>query len=73
MDWISLKEKAVPFLNQYKYVLAVVLIGLILMAIPGKEEAAPETMAQPSLSEPGIFIFPCSNSLFTIFRKYDII
>lgn len=54
MDWISLKEKAVPFLNQYKYVLAVVLIGLIMMAIPGKEEAAPETMAQPSLSEPGM-------------------
>ena len=38
MDRIAFKDKAVEFLKKYRYVLLILLIGLVLMCIPDREE-----------------------------------
>lgn len=38
MDTMLVKEKVVSFLKQYRYVALVILLGLVLMAIPARDE-----------------------------------
>ena len=43
MDWIGIKEKLLPWISKYRYVLLVLAVGLGLMLLPtGKTEAARE-------------------------------
>lgn len=54
MDWLKGSEKAVSFLKQYRTVVLTVVMGLILMAVPGKQAAAAEPEPadpQPSLQQ----------------------
>lgn len=56
MDWVSFKSGGVERLKKYRYILAVILAGILLMALPGKrEEPAPsvrtEVAAEPTLQE----------------------
>lgn len=56
MDWLKGKEEVLRLLKKYRYVLAVLLAGLVLMALPrGAEEerSRPETAApeEPSLQQ----------------------
>lgn len=56
MDWMKLKSSGMEAIKKYRYVLLVVLAGIILMALPeGKEEQAePEQTveaSQPCLQE----------------------
>lgn len=39
MDWVSLKEKLSTLAGKYKFVLLIVLVGLVLMLIPSKKES----------------------------------
>ena len=43
MDWVAWKNTMVEFAKKYRYVLLVVLVGLVLLALP--EETEP--VAQP--------------------------
>lgn len=38
MDGVNWREKIVSFLRQYRYVILVIAIGLVLMSIPGRQE-----------------------------------
>lgn len=38
MDRINLKEKAIPFIKKYRYVLLILALGLILMCLPERAE-----------------------------------
>ena len=59
MDWIAYKGKAREGLKKYRYVLIVLLAGIVLMLLPAQEEAPaaqpvptqPETTLQESLTE----------------------
>lgn len=44
MDWIGIRKKVTEFVSKYRYVLLVLLIGLVFMLIPGRgteEDAEP--------------------------------
>ena len=41
MDYIAMKNKAADFLQKYRYVVLVLVIGVVLMLIPTKEKTAP--------------------------------
>ncbi len=62
MDWVSIPQHMASFFKKYRYVLLVLVIGVLLMAIPGKnqetESAVPEKdvvsqakLAQDALEE----------------------
>lgn len=38
MDGVNWRDKIVSFLRQYRYVILVIAIGLVLMSIPGRQE-----------------------------------
>lgn len=39
MDWVSIKGRLADFLRKYRYAALVVLIGIVLMLIPGRDAA----------------------------------
>lgn len=41
MDWLKKKEELLPVIGKYKYILAIVLTGLVLLMIPGKSDSQP--------------------------------
>ena len=49
MDWIAYKGKVLEGLKKYRYVLIVLLAGIVLMLLPAQEEEPP---AQPVPSQP---------------------
>ena len=56
MDWIECKNTVVAYLKKYRYILAAVLAGVLLMLLPSgtKEEKAvqqPYTRTEPSLQD----------------------
>ena len=60
MDWIAFKSTALTFWQKYRYVLIVLLAGIILMLLPGEKEQEqslpvsterPEQSLQDSLGE----------------------
>lgn len=51
MDFLSLKEKAAPFLKRYRYVVLFLLVGLLLMTLPKKQETVSHPAAQQPESE----------------------
>lgn len=52
MDWVTLRDRVMEFLNKYKYVALVLLLGLVLMAIPARKEKTGEVVqAEPITSE----------------------
>lgn len=52
MDWVTLRDRVMEFLNKYKYVALVLLLGLVLMAIPARKEKTGEAVqAEPITSE----------------------
>lgn len=57
MDWVSCKSTVMESIKKYRYVVLVLLAGIVLMALPEKEEtpaAQPQTViaqAQPELQE----------------------
>ena len=53
MDRINIPQKLIPFIQKYKYVALVLLLGLVLLAIPSRSQdtdtpAATEAAEQPS-------------------------
>ena len=56
MDWIKVREETVDVVKKYRYVILVVAVGLVLMALPERQETqkAPEiteaTDAEPDLA-----------------------
>lgn len=44
MELIATKEKLLPFLQKYKYVALVLIVGIVLMLLPTRNEAATETV-----------------------------
>lgn len=60
MDQLNFREKIMSFIGQYRYVILVVLIGLVLMMIPDRNETAmdsgtevivPETVSTQEMLE----------------------
>ena len=54
MDIITLRQRSLELLKQYRYVLLVVLAGILLMVLPGEKEpeAIPtQSQVQPALQE----------------------
>lgn len=59
MDWLTLRGKARLWLKEYRYVLLVLFLGIVLMLLPqskaaeegDKETLVPETVAEESLQE----------------------
>lgn len=57
MDWVSCKSTVMESIKKYRYVVLVLLAGIVLMALPEKEEtpaAQPQTVIaqdQPELQE----------------------
>ena len=57
MDRIQLKENCITFLQKYKYVALVLVIGIALMLIPGREKTQKittdpqETVCQPDMEQ----------------------
>ena len=45
MDWLAVKEKAGYFLRKYRYVLLILLVGIVLMCLPGGEEPEQERVS----------------------------
>lgn len=41
MDWPGLKATATEYVKKYRYVALLLLVGLLLMALPDKQEAVP--------------------------------
>lgn len=50
MDWITVKDKILNFIRKYRYAVAVILLGLVLMAIPGRSQEK-TSAAEPSVQE----------------------
>lgn len=55
MDWLAVRERAGYFLRKYRYVVLVLLAGIVLMCLPGGEEpkqeqASPEQTLQMPVS-----------------------
>lgn len=46
MDGLKIKEKVTQWTGKYKYVALILLLGLCLMAIPGKKEAQDKAVSQ---------------------------
>lgn len=42
MDWIKLKEKVPEFIRKYRFVILILVLGLILMAVPSRSENSEE-------------------------------
>lgn len=42
MDWVAVREKAGGLLKKYRYVLLVLLAGIVLMCLPDGEKSKPE-------------------------------
>lgn len=42
MDFLAFREKAGPFLKQYRYVVLLLMLGVLLMLLPKKQETEPE-------------------------------
>lgn len=42
MDFLAFREKAGPFLKQYRYVVLLLMLGVLLMLLPKKQEREPE-------------------------------
>lgn len=59
MDTVGLRDRFIEFSKKYKYAVIIVLVGVILMCLPGKKDttkpvetqAAKSVTVQPSLSE----------------------
>jgi len=56
MDWIGTKEKILPWVSKYRYVLLVLAVGVVLMLLPtGKSdtnhEASPVEQARQTVQE----------------------
>ena len=56
MDWLAVKEKAGYFLRKYRYVLLILLVGIVLMCLPGGEE--PEQERVPPEQTDGMSVPP---------------
>lgn len=54
MDWVTIKSRGMEGLKRYKYVLAVILAGIFLMALPEKKTEAPKTAQVPAAQEPSL-------------------
>lgn len=50
MDFLGLKSKIYAYASKYKYVAIVLLLGILLMLIPGKNEVEAPTITVESLS-----------------------
>lgn len=42
MDFLAFREKAGPFLKQYRYVVLLLMLGVLLMLLPKRQETEPE-------------------------------
>lgn len=42
MDWVAVREKAGGLIKKYRYVLMVLLAGIVLMCLPGGNDPKPE-------------------------------
>lgn len=51
MDWLAVKEKAGYFLRKYRYVLLILLVGIVLMCLPGGEEPEQERVSQEQTAQ----------------------
>ena len=43
MDWLALKDKMQQWIGKYRYVLIVLLVGVVLMLLPSRQEKATQT------------------------------
>ena len=50
MDWIVIREKSTQWLGKYRYVLLVLLVGVVLMFLPARKETTNETV--PTVDAP---------------------
>lgn len=54
MDWVAVGSQGLQALKKYRYVALVLLIGLILMALPEKQDTPEDTPASPVREETGL-------------------
>lgn len=52
MDWVTFREKASLFFGKYKYVVLVLVLGIVLMSLPTKSEKEEPTQPTESASFP---------------------
>ena len=51
MDWVGIRDKAGELLRKYKYVLLVLVLGLVLMWLPESGSAPEEAVPEPAAAE----------------------
>lgn len=51
MDFLSLKEKAAPYVKRYRFVVLILLAGLLLMTLPQRQESNPLTAPVETVTE----------------------
>lgn len=51
MEWNTLKEKITQLMGKYKFVLLVIVIGLVLMSLPGEEKREPAESPVPEAEQ----------------------
>lgn len=51
MDWVIMKEKCVGWLKKYKFILLVLLVGLVLITLPTKKKETSDSLpaAEPEV------------------------
>ena len=64
MVWLDDKEKVLALFRKYKYVLGIVIVGILLMLIPEQEEIAKEEVHQQEIAKESL-----QNSLEKILTK----
>lgn len=55
MDWITLKKNCVAYIGKYRYVIAILLIGLILLCLPTGKRSDPSTSPAESIVDSNDF------------------
>ena len=51
MDWVSMKDKLTGLVGKYKFVILILLVGLVLMLIPSDRESAKVDSPAPAAAE----------------------
>lgn len=51
MDWVMIRQKVIGACKKYRYAILVLVLGLILLMIPGRTSQKTETTEQPKIQQ----------------------
>ena len=68
MDWLALKDKLQQWVGKYRYVIIVLLVGIVLMLLPSRQEKVNQTQIT---TEPAVQKQDVQNELTQILTQID--